>query len=327
VGIWRLVVATAFLAGGVPATVQGDEPSGQPPLLPPIDSQVLDGRILFAFGDEGLLAPPSLIGKDGSLVEVQIHDKDLDAGLPSVVSLLSPTGVVYGLGDLHGKVSSKGKLTLEGGVSIVPGSSFVLDDGHATATGGGQVRVRVEESQFKSAQLEDVEAVVVVPLEEEPLKLEGVIGGTYEPGRGVSFKAELAVEEPFVYEKDSVKATLQPGGVRVTVEDGRLKRLEFREFEAAIVIVVEEKPLELHGTISEGGYEPDTGISLEGELELDAPFEYEKGSVTVTLQPGSVSVTLHEGTKNRWVKIRQADLPPLKIELDDDDDEDDDDTE
>jgi hypothetical protein len=392
------VLPMLVLAAGAAPTAQGDP--NQAPLLPSVDVALLEGRILFAFGDDGLLVPPSLVGKDGALTEVEITDEDLDAGLPSVVSLLSAPGTVYALGDLHGKVATKTKkLTLDGALSIVSASSFSLHDGHALLK-GGSLTVKVEKSQFSHADLEGVAVLaafsvggsslelegeidgryvpgsisfqgtlalredfdyhagpeegfsarldaggkvvvtvkasalknaafseiegaldVPVPAAKDPLRLRGTLTGRYREGR-IDFDGSLAVDEPFVYEKGPVTVTLKSGAADVRVRDDGLKPVEFRQVDAVVVIVVGEDRLHLEGTIADGAYKPGKGVSFTGELSLDAPFEYEKDGVKATLQPGAVSVTLHEGKKHAWIEVRQGTLPPLKIDLDDEDDED-----
>lgn len=467
------LLVAMILAATLPATAQENQLPAQAPLLPPIDSQSLAGRILFAFGDEGLLLPPSLIAKDGSLAEVRIDDKDLGAGVPSVLSLLFPTGTVYGLGVVHGVASPKG-LTLDGQLSIVPGSSFVLADGLVVAAAGsmvvridrskfsfaklgdvavlasisvgggaldlkgtlddgtydggsvslegrlslvsdfeknpgagdtvkvklaaggtldvvvrkgalmkavfagipgeidivvpdsesplrlggslggkyengsldldaslrvmgdftyrrdavtvtlnsGHVKVTVRSDQLRHAELQGIEAVVDVMVEGRPLRLAGSItNGSYKPSQGISFTGELKLEAPFVYRKDPVTATLNSGEVQVTVKDDLLRTLELQGVDAVVDIVVEGRPLELAGSISDGSYKPGEGISFTAELELDAPFVYHRGTVTATLQPGPATVQLHQSKKKHWVMVRQGKAPVLKIDLDDDDDD------
>ena len=51
-------------------------------LLPPVPVEELAGRILFAFDEEGLVLPPSLILKDGSLREIHLSRREFAAGVP-----------------------------------------------------------------------------------------------------------------------------------------------------------------------------------------------------------------------------------------------------
>ncbi len=163
----------------------------------------------------------------------------------------------------------------------------------------GQVGVNVEQSEFEEAAFAGVEIEFDVAAADAagPLKFKGTLtNGTYKPSEGITFSSSLDLQEPFVYEKSPVKATMKSGQVGVNVEQSEFKVAAFAgvEIEFDVAAADGAGPLKLRGMLNEGTYVPGSGITFSSSLDLQEPFVYEKSPVKATMKSGQVGVEVEQ---------------------------------
>lgn len=223
-------------------------------------------------------------------VEPQVAVGDL-AGIAFFLSQGQgpPTPEVAGV-IASGELTADGLLSIEG-VGDLQAPFEVAGAATKTHLMSGSLGVKVEQSEFKFASLDNVDVEVEQTTAAGPLKLKGTLNdGTYKPGEGITFNAKLEITDDFVYEKSPIKATLKSGGfVQVHIEQSDLKEATFSGNELLVEIDVGDNPLMLAGTLEKGKYENGL-IDFNARLTLSEEWEYTQPTFTARLSQGTVSV-------------------------------------
>ena len=210
--------------------------------------------------------------QDSSLRSVELPGLEVNVGLAS--------GLVLG-GTVDGKFSPDGGLSFDGTLTVVETFTYERGDVTATLRQGGHATVSVMGDLLQQATLPGLDIAVD---DGSGLKLGGTVDGDYEPGSGISFEAELTLDDDFVYQKDDVAATLTSGSsVTVDVEGDRLVLVGMTGVDLDITV---GDALKLGGSM-DGKYTPGSGLDFDGSLVLTEPFEVQKGDVSASLQTGA----------------------------------------
>lgn len=244
-------------------------------------------------------------------VDWTMHDAVLSVDASTATSGLKLSG------SLTGKYTPSA-MDLDARLDLV--EPFEYESGGLSSTlEGGTATVHVERSEFKWAELSNVTVEAELDLEGN-LELSGEIdSGRYDAGQGISFGATLELVEDFVYERGPVESTLQSGGtLTVGVRRDDLAQTELN-VDLTIAASVGGDVLEVGGSVAKGKYE-DGRVDFEASLELLQPFEYKKGKVENTLEPGVVEVKLRDTNAKPTLWVHQTG-PPLVVDLGDDSDD------
>ncbi len=121
---------------------------------------------------------------------------------------------------------------------------------------------------------------------ESPLKLMGALQNGKYKKQQLEFNSSLALAEKFIYERDSVRVTLEQAGfLKVKVENNKFQLAEFKRVQGeADIDIGGQRPLLLGGRL-DGKYE-DGKIDFDGSIPLRESFQYSRDQVKVTLKAG-----------------------------------------
>ncbi len=251
---------------------------------------------------------------EGIGVEVEVVDSSLRRaelnGAKVIVTFPAPAADLVLGGETDVAVKEDG-LSFTALLTVLEPFIYTKGDVSATLNQGGTVQVTVENSQFKFAELTNLDVAVDVVIGDDTLQLGGSVDTGMGPDQTIDFTAQLNVLEPFVYKKGDVSATLNQGGtVQVTVENSQFKFAELTNLDVAVDVVIGDDTLQLGGSV-DTGMGPDQTIDFAAQLNVLEPFVYKKGDVSATLnQGGTVQVTVESS------QFKFAELTNLNVAVD-----------
>ena len=192
---------------------------------------------------------------------------------------------------LTGQISAgkyaDGKIDFYGELSLRQSFTYESDEIRASLQSGATAGLKVENSQFKFAELSGLGEVDITIPDSGDLKLAGKIEGKYDVGEGLDLEGSVILLDPFVHKIGKViETTVRPGATAgFKVENSQFQFAEFAGLADVDVTVPETTGLKLEGKIA-GKYDAGEGLDLGGGLALGDPFIYEKGPVTARLRSG-----------------------------------------
>jgi hypothetical protein len=225
-----------------------------------------------------------------------VAEADIDTG----------RGMLYLGGSLSGKYEND---VIDVDCSLGVRQPFVYTQGSVTVTlRSGNLRVKIEQSQFKFAALENVVIDVTVTTDQGPLTLRGQVSGKYE-NELIDFEGAITLLTPYSYTMGSITATLQSGTVRVKVERSEFQWAALENVVATVNITVGDKNVNLRGTITNGKYHKNGKIDLDCSLALVSPVPLlQSGNFNVTLTSASVGVKVNQSVLQEINASGRADV-------------------
>ena len=187
------------------------------------------------------LVPPSFTYKKGKvtvgfnggdevMVEVkQSEFKEATFNLTVQAEITIKGDVLELEGTVEGKINDSYDIDFFGSITIMNDFSKSFGDNvSVTLKEGGKLGVKVEQSEFEWARLENITVEANIDVGGKDLKLRGEINKGKYDANSIDFKGSLALLEDFNYQKDPISITLASGGdVGVTVKENELKTARF----------------------------------------------------------------------------------------------------
>ena len=209
---------------------------------------------------------------------------------------------------LTGQISAgkyaDGKIDFYGELSLRQSFTYESDEIRASLQSGATAGLKVENSQFKFAELSGLGEVDITIPDSGDLKLAGKIEGKYDVGEGLDLEGSVILLDPFVHKIGKViETTVRPGATAgFKVENSQFQFAEFAGLADVDVTVPETTGLKLEGKIA-GKYDAGEGLDLGGGLALGDPFIYEKGPVTARLQSGGSAEIKVESSEFKFAEF------------------------
>jgi len=209
---------------------------------------------------------------------------------------------------LTGQISAgkyaDGKIDFYGELSLRQSFTYESDEIRASLQSGATAGLKVENSQFKFAELSGLGEVDITIPDSGDLKLAGKIEGKYDVGEGLDLEGSVILLDPFVHKIGKViETTVRPGATAgFKVENSQFQFAEFAGLADVDVTVPETTGLKLEGKIA-GKYDAGEGLDLGGGLALGDPFIYEKGPVTARLRSGGSAEIKVESSEFKFAEF------------------------
>jgi len=209
-------------------------------------------------------------------------------------------------GTVSGKIDSSFEVDFTGELTVMDDFAYQPSDRvNLTLMKGGKLGVKVEQSEFKWATIENLKVDVSIEIGDKDLKLRGSISeGKYDSDFQIDFNGELRLMEAFSYQvNDNVRLTLVKGGkLDVKVEQSKFQEATI-DLKADVEVQIKDQSLKLNGKVSgkiNGAYEAD----FTGRLKLMEAFTYQVGdSLKVTLMEGGKLTVKVEQSEFKWATL------------------------